>query len=101
MRNTSDDADRGLKSADKNPLDGATPRPLGSRTAEAGSEFLKALRSDLAAVAVRPVEFLTVIRQRLAEASKPAIAAMSALAARLVEFLTVIRQMLAEASRQA
>ena len=101
MQNTSDNADRGLESAGKHPLDGTTPRPLGSRAAAAGSEFLKALGSDLAGVAVRPVEFLTVIRHRLAEASKPAIAAMSALAARLVEFLTVLRQRLAEASKPA
>jgi Transglycosylase len=101
MQNTSDNADRELESAGKHPLDGATPRPLGSRTAAAGSEFLKALGSDLAGVAVRLVEFLTVIRHRLAEASKPAIAAMSALAARLVEFLTVLRQRLAEASKPA
>jgi len=102
MQNTSDNADRELESAGKHPLDGATPRPLGSRTAAAGSEFLKALGSDLAGVAVRPVEFLTVIRHRLAEASKPAIAAMSALAARLVELLTVLlRERLAEASKPA
>jgi len=101
MQNTSDNADRGLESAGKHPLDGTTPRPLGSRAAAAGSEFLKALGSDLAGVAVRPVEFLTVIRHRLAEASKPAIAAMSAFAARLVEFLTVLRQRLAEASKPA
>ena len=64
MQNTSDNADRGLESAGKHPLDGATPRRLGSRTAAAGSEFLKAVGSDLASLVAQLRHSLSVKRER-------------------------------------
>ena len=98
MRNTLHNADRGSEPAEKDPPNGATPRPLGRRTAAAGSEFLKALGSDLAALAAQLEELLTVMRERLASTSAAAIAAMLAIAARLRQFLTVMRQQLAGTS---
>src|SRR5262249_13081516 len=80
------------------PPNGATPQPLGRRTAAAGSEFLKALGSDLAALAAQLEELLTVMRERLASTSAAAIAAMLALAARLGQFPTAKRQRLAGTS---
>src|SRR5215831_16700351 len=98
MRNTLHNADRGSEPAEKDPLNGATPQPLGRRTAAAGSEFLKALGSDLAALAAQLEELLTVMRERLAGTSAAAIAAMLALAARLRQLLTAMRKRLASAS---
>ena len=101
MRNTLHNADRGSEPAEKDPLNGATPRPLGRRTAAAGSEFLKALGSDLAALAAQLEELLTVMRERLASTSAAAIAAMLALAARLRQLLTAMRKRLASTSAPA